>query len=555
MKNILKSILLTLLFSSVYGQSIDTALDSLFLRWNNDLVKQPGIAASIIKDGTPIYQKTFGSANLEYHVKLSRNSVFDIASLAKQFTGFAIAKLELDGKLKLAEPLSEYFPEMEDLLQGMTIQHLIHHTSGLRDIGELFDIGHFGSELTLEKTIEIMRKQRSLNFQPGSESDYSNTNYVLLARIVEIITEKTFRKWCDENIFRPLEMTSSFANDNPQEIIPNRAVAYYENQGDFTFDQNNGMSLIGSSAVYSTISDLEKWAMNLLSNPSYQKLFSKMQNNGSLIDGTTVDYGFGLATRDHKNKKMVFHSGSTPSGFRTSIALFPEEKSAIILLSNFGNIDLLRQFQLPIFDIIFDVNTKDTEVNLEEESLVFVQLSPQEKENIIGDYLFNGERKVKIRSSESGLTVQPEGAPEMELNPISSNEIYFPGFKSTIVFEKNNGGLFEKATIISGGEKAGSLSRVEAATLDQINLDHYIGNYYNEELNLLWTIESFDDQIVINDSKHGSIHFNSISRHSFRADPRMNMLLKFEEDSENSVSSLKINRGSRLRNLTFVKMD
>ncbi len=527
------------------------ALDALFESIDKTA---PGVAVAVIDNGKTIYNKAFGMANLEYQVPLSTDAVFDIASLAKQFTGFAIAQLELEKKLSIDDPITKYFPTLTGLKENITIAHLLHHSSGLRDIGELFDVGHFGSELTAEKTLQIMARQSSLNFPPGSESDYSNTNYVLLAKIVEQVSEQPFSTWCNEHIFAPMQMSKSFANANPKVVIPNRAVAYYQNEKGFSFDQNNGMALIGSSAVFSSSSDMSRWARSLLTNKTYQNIFKKMQTKGKTNAGEVIDYAYGIAIQTYKGNQMIVHSGATPAGFRTAIALFPAKNKAVVLLSNLGNIDLANQFQHPIFDILFEKEEIAKEISKSiEQPRESVSLTEAQLDKFVGSFLFNEERTVHIRKGPNGLTVQPDGAPEMPLVPLSKNELHFEAFKSTLAFSNEIGSKFQKALILSPeGQRQGNLLKVDLISITDFNPEGYVGTYYAEELDLLWTITSNEKGLTIYDTKRGEIGLKPLTKtivkgHEFK--------LKFDFNIKDKIVGFGLHRGNRLRDLKFKKVD
>ncbi|MEM7373013.1 MAG: serine hydrolase domain-containing protein [Bacteroidota bacterium] len=322
-------------------------IDELCSFWEGSKGEEvPGIAIALVKDGTCIYQKEYGKANLEYRIPLSSSSVFDLASLAKQFTGMAIALLIDQGKLTLKDDVRTFIPELPEFEDQILIEDLIYHKSGLRGIGGLFSIGNFGSsttygeQVTAETVLEALKTQQELNFPVGTEHSYSNTGYILLAIVIERITGMTFREWMQKHIFEPLEMTHSFANDNPDELIPHRATAYYYLNGKMAYRQENGMALIGSSAIYSTTDDLVKWVNNfdhpIVGNES---VFEMMHSRGRLLNGEEIDYGFGVNIRNFKGLQMIEHSGYTHPGFQTNIARFPDQHFSVILLSNWADLN------------------------------------------------------------------------------------------------------------------------------------------------------------------------------------------------------------------------
>ncbi len=547
-------VIIILFLSSVYAFSQNTnKVDSLLMGWGIECKNRPGLVIAVLDEKNIVMNEAFGLANLEHDTELSAESVFDIASLAKQFTGFAIAKLESEGKLNVNQSIYYYFPEMKKLTYNISIKDLIHHSSGLRDIGELFDIGHFGSELSAEKTIEIMNRQTSLNFEPGSESDYSNTNYVLLAKIVEIVSGQTFRDWCAENIFEPLEMNSTFANDNPQEIIENRVFAYNQTGDQYGFNQQNGMALIGSSSVYSSSNDLIKWANALFYNEKFIPIFQAMQSMGKLNNGEEIGYGYGLAITNYRSKKMILHSGSTPSGFRSLIAFFPNEFKAIVLLGNAGNIDLEGKYFGPLMEELFpDENTDLEPEEPKEIEHEVISLSRNQLEKFTGEYLFNFGRKVAIVMKEDKLSVKPAGAPEMELIILSEKELYFPGFKSNLKFSDLKDNRYMEAQIYSGMHREGKLTRFFPIA-NEYEFEDYIGKYYCEELDLLWSISFEKNTLYTQDSKFGKIPIQAISKYVFNDEERSVNLIFQTSDPE--ITGFHLYRGSRMRKVIFKKLN
>ena len=184
-------------------------VDALFAEW--DKPGSPGAAVAIVKNGLVMYQKGYGSANLEYDIPITSSTIFHVGSVSKQFTAFAITVLAHEGKLSLDDDIRQYLPELPAFGVPITIRHLMHHTSGLRD--EVFLLAMAGWRLddviTKAHILKLVRSQRELNFRPGEKYRYSNTGYTLLAEIVERVSGKSFREWTATNIFEPLGMTST----------------------------------------------------------------------------------------------------------------------------------------------------------------------------------------------------------------------------------------------------------------------------------------------------------------------------------------------------------
>lgn len=186
--------------------SIISKVDQLFTQW--DKSDSPGCALAIIQNGEIIYKRGYGMANLEYNIPISPNSVFDIGSTSKQFTAMCIALLARQNLLSLDDELQQYMSEIPRYDRPITIRHLIHHTSGLRDYADLWDVAGitYGNHYSDKDILALIARQKGLNFQPGKEWRYSNSGYFLLAQIVKRVSGKSLRIFAEDNIFAPLGM-------------------------------------------------------------------------------------------------------------------------------------------------------------------------------------------------------------------------------------------------------------------------------------------------------------------------------------------------------------
>lgn len=541
----------------IFGQE-SLNFDALFTRWNDVNTLQPGVSVAIIKNDEVVFNKSFGFANLEYQIPLDNKSVFDIASLAKQFTGFAVAQLIIDEKLNLNDSASTYLPEIEILKKGVLLKHLIYHTSGLRDIGELFDLAYLGENLTSKDALEIIKNQQVFNFRIGTEYDYSNTNYVLLALIVERISKVSFKDWCAKNLFTPLTMMDSFVNDNPYEIIDHRAVAYYSSGSSFSFQQNNGMALIGSSAVYSTIDDMITWTRAVQGEKVFPEVFQLMKKKGSLDNGNEVGYGFGLAIGEYKNEIMIEHTGATPSGFRTANALFPNQKLALIVLSNWGNIEPIGDLGIKIIDsYLSEENAQNLDSDIATNPQKDIKLTKELIDRYVGEYLFNRELPVTIsRGKADTLTIQLEGQQAVPIIPLSPNEFDLPALNSRLRFLVNAEGVYEKVEVWMGERREGELTRVNSSKKVPSDLDlrKYLGLFYSEELKITLELGLSEDKLAITNSKGGIVPLESKSKEIFIPENGIASSLDFIFNNSGNITGFFLNRGSRVRNLEFKRV-
>lgn len=315
--------------------SIVSKIDSVFKSYTPTT---PGCAVAVVKNGTVIFQKGYGQANLEYSIPIVPNTVFHIASESKQYVTFCMLLLEKEGKLSIDDDIHKYLDYVPDFGHKITIRHLIYHTSGLRDQWQL--LANAGWQLddviTQEHVIKLVSKQKALNFIPGDEWMYCNTGYTLMAEIVKKVSGLTLRQYAEKNIFQPLGMKDTHFHDNYQEIVPGRAYSY--NPIPFNKFQHAVLSysIVGATSLHTTVLDEVKWLNNYETGTVGGKdLVEKMYEVGALNDGRKLTYAFGISIGKYKGWKQIGHGGGD-AGFRTYACRFPEKELGIVVFSNHG---------------------------------------------------------------------------------------------------------------------------------------------------------------------------------------------------------------------------
>jgi CubicO group peptidase (beta-lactamase class C family) len=311
------------------------AVDEVFL----DLTKagSPGCALGVYRDGKIVYSKGYGLANLEENVAITPQSVFDIGSTSKQFTAASILLLEKRGKLSVSDDIRKYLPELPDYGQKITILHLLNHTSGLRDYLTLMELAGINIDgvTTDEDALQMIVRQKALNFAPGSDWLYSNTGFFLLSVIVKRVSGKTLREFAVENIFAPLDMHHTQYRDDHTSLITNRAMAYdaREKGGGYSLDVSY-FEQTGDGAVHTSVEDLQKWDENFYSGQIGGKdLLAEIQEPGKLNSGKALDYAKGLRIADYRGLHTVSHGGSW-GGYRAELLRFPEQHFSVACLCN-----------------------------------------------------------------------------------------------------------------------------------------------------------------------------------------------------------------------------
>jgi CubicO group peptidase (beta-lactamase class C family) len=298
----------------------------------------PGASVAVEKDGKVIYAAGLGHANLEYDIHNSSTTVFHIASISKQFTAFAIAMLADHGKLSIHDDIRKYLPEMHDFGTPITINHLIHHTSGLRDQWNLLMLAGWRLDdvITRQQIMRLVTKQRELNFKPGDEMVYCNTGYMLMAEIVSRVTGESFPAWMEKNVFLPLDMKNTLVYDDHERIVPNRAYSYHV--GSRGFDKSVlSYANAGATSLFTTVEDLSKWAANFEDvKVGNNKVMDMMEERFILNNGDTISYAFGQVIGEYRGLKMISHGGAD-AGYRTFLARFPDQKTSVTVFSNLAS--------------------------------------------------------------------------------------------------------------------------------------------------------------------------------------------------------------------------
>ena len=326
-------------------------VDSLFSRWPRG--EAPGAVVAVLHDGHVLHLKGYGFANIEAGRRIVPETTFRLASLTKQFTAAAVALLCERGALEYDDPASRFLPEFSRHARGVTVRHLLQHTSGLADYETLLledgavevdyprssRLGASRYEPSTRDALELVCS-RGLRFAPGDEWEYSNAGYVALARLVERISGSPLSRFFEEEIFRPLGMGDSHLYGVARPEVPGDSLSYTrEGDGFRDIDYSPLNAIYGQDGIYSTAEDLLKWYAalgtgKLLKDETLRETFA----SGVLNVGAKVGYGFGWFVGNSLGLRRVCHTGSW-TGYRHFVAHYPDRKFTAFVLSNFDEFD------------------------------------------------------------------------------------------------------------------------------------------------------------------------------------------------------------------------
>jgi CubicO group peptidase (beta-lactamase class C family) len=325
-------------------------IDAIFASFKSS--KAPGAAVLVIRNGQAVFRRGYGVTDLHTLHAIDAETNFRLASFTKQFTAACIMLLVRDGKLRYDEPLTDIFPEFPAYGKSITVRNLLNHTSGLPDYEDILANQYPNTpedqipQIHDAGVLKLMEEQSSGKFPPGSQWEYSNSGYVVLAMIVEKVSGEGFGEFLHRRIFVPLKMTNTLAYEKGKNEVPHRAYGHtYNKEKNFweETDQSSTSATLGDGGIYSSLDDLEKWDRalrehTLLSAEEMRPALTPVQPTAGPAkspDGANVSYGFGWFLDPYKGHKRMFHDGET-IGFRTTIQRFPGDALTIIVLSNRG---------------------------------------------------------------------------------------------------------------------------------------------------------------------------------------------------------------------------
>lgn len=424
-------------------------VDALFAAWDNR--NSPGCALAVIKDGAIAYKRGYGMADLEHDVPISPNTVFYIGSTSKQFVTTCILLLAEQGKLALDDDLRKFIPEFPQYSKPITIRHLVHHTSGIRDYLTLWELSgrSYLDYMPEQAVLDMICRQKELNFTPGEQHLYSNSCYFLLGVIVKRVSGKTLKEFAHENIFAPLGMKNSHFHDDNKHLVKNRAFGYAKTDNGEFGNLTMRFDLVGSGGLYTTVEDLLLWDRNFYNNKlgkGGQTLIDKMLTNGKLNNGEEVNYAFALTNGVYRGAKTVSHGGAL-GGYRAQLLRFPGHRFSVVILSNLASFNPTA-LAYKVADIYLAEHLKPLEIPKEENVQANDTLATKSEklaptnaqlQEFVGDY-FSDELEVSCNvSNENGrLFLQIKHNPKMVVEPFEKGSFAAGGSKFFFQRDRSN---------------------------------------------------------------------------------------------------------------------
>jgi CubicO group peptidase (beta-lactamase class C family) len=526
-------------------------IDALFREL--DTTKTPGYAMAIEQNGENIYSNGYGMANLEYGIPINPETIFHVASISKQFTAFAVLILESEGILSVDDEIKKHIPEFPDFGKKITIQHLLNHTSGLRDQWELLITAgwRWDDVITQEDLLNVIYRQKELNFEPGSEYLYCNSGYTLLTVIVDNVSGMKFTDFTKKYIFDPLGMKHTHFHIDHKRIVKNRAYSYGINKEGKLEKNVLSFANVGPTSLFTTVEDLMKWGNNFKTGTAGGMLpVEKLQVKGILNDGKEISYANGLEVEEYRGLPMVRHSGGD-AGFRTYFLRFPSLNTTITCFSNFG-LTNPAEITHQVADLLFaDKMTEKTSTELDTTNAH----KYDKPEEIIGTYDLAEFGVLDINMVEEVPQLPfliTTFLPPLPILPAEDNPLKYliKEFGAEIVFKDFKDGKCQDLLVyIFGKEYKGK--RIEGWDVSSEVLKEYEGKYYSDELECKYEIIVKANELVVQNPRWTETELRTLRKDQF-SNVRGKFL--FQRNAEGDIDGFSFTN-ARIRKLKFAKME
>ena len=533
------------------ARSAERQVDTLFAKWTRP--GMPGAVVGVIRDGKVVLSKAYGLADLERNVPMTPATVFTAGSMSKQFTAFSIHLLAQDGKLSLDDDIRKYVPEVPDFGARITIRHLLHHTSGLRDYFDLMGMSGTRPDdvTTQDDGLTLLKRQRALNFAPGQEHMYSNTGYMLLGLIVQRASGQPLADFARERIFGPLGMKHTRFLHGYGTLVPGHALSYLPAAAGGYDYVAVGDSADGAGGLVTTLGDLALWDRNFHDGRlGGKELVAHMQATGVLNDGKPIDYASGLVVGGYRGGRIVWHSGVI-GGFRTMMARFPDQHLAVVVLANAGDLDVWH-LMIRITDLYLDrtPGAAPAAPSAPRPVLKEIATDPARLDTLVGYYALSPEAGINFTRENGQLMAQGTGQPKIQAFAYGERAFFAKAIDARFTFDAPG-----KDGVVAGGmlHQNGMdipARRVPRPVPSNEALKRFEGTFYSDELGVAYTVAGKDGALVLSYPR-GTIDLGYSANGAFATGLLGN--IQYQCGGQDDCSGFTLT-SERVRNLQFTRV-
>lgn len=529
-------------------------VDSVFRKWDNPT--SPGCELGIIRNGEFVYLHGYGMADIDRRIPITSTTVFNIASLSKQFTAASLVLLSQQGKLSLDDDVRKYIPELPDYGKPITIRKLLNHTSGIRDYVQMMFLAgsRYGTLTKNADALKMIVRQKALNFTPGDEWLYSNSGYVLASLIVERVSGESLGAFERENIFEPLGMNNTSVVNDHNLVIAQRALGYGPGlKGSFQEMVTNWENT-GDGGVHSTVGDLLRWDRNFYDPKLGGKgMIEQLVTPGRLNDGTVLQYALGLGVREYKGLKVVNHEGEW-AGYRAEFMRFPDQHFSIIILCNLSTMVPL-QLAERVADICLAGEMRKTQQERGDTSSAekTVRYSIDELSRYGGLYRSPADELVRGVVVKDGKLLYVRGANNVtELVPLGNDRFLMKGIpvETNVIFTRSSPGSVSGMQIVTKGTKPIIFEAFISVVPSPELLGHYAGVYRSDELGVDYRVFVRDSSLFMHTTYPDDDHLVPTVPDVFKVEDAG--VVRFSRSDGHSVVGFSFTFG-KVRNIKFVR--
>lgn len=502
-------------------------VDGIFSRYNHTTT--PGCAVGATVNGDSVISAGYGMADLEHNLAITPDSIFEAGSVSKQFTAAAVLLLAQQGKLSIDDQARKYIPELTDAASTVTVRNMLNHTAGLRDWGNVVGLAGWPRTTrvhTHAHVLEVVSRQRSLNYAPGSAYSYSNTGYNLAAILVSRVAGTPFATFSRETIFAPLGMTSTLWRDDFKHIVKNRAIAYSPIQNGFEMNMPFE-DVHGNGGLLTTVGDLLRWNRNF-TDPKVggTALIEAQHQQAKLTDGRTIAYAAGLRIAQWKGRKEVSHSGAT-AGYRAWLGRYPEHKLSVAVLCNVTSANAT-QLGHDVAEIFLPPGAPAT---------VPVTLDPAVLQSKAGLYRsVRDSETIRIAVRNGQLALGTRGV----LKAIGADTFVAGEDGVRLTFESNTSGKPLRMHMGFPEDDDILYERVEPVVPSAADLQAFAGRYSSEEAEVGLRVEADGDGLVIIRRPDGKFRLTPTYQDAFSSELGS---VRFLRDARGQVNEMTIGQG------------
>lgn len=506
----------------------------------------PGLSLNVISGKESIYAKGFGLANLDYNIKNSDTTIFSLASIGKQFTAAAVWVLVQKGKIQLDDDIRKYLPEFPEYQQPIKIKHLLNHTSGIRNYHALMALYGFDYDKTYydnNTVFALACKQKGLSHLPGEKVVYSNTNYTLLALIIERVSGQNLNEFLKVNILNPLKMHATFVRVANGKTIKNKAVGYQKRNNEFIHDFSNQLSY-GAGSMGSSVQDMAIW-MQMLNEQilEFKPLAQFLKTTEVLNTGEKAKYARGIMIDTYKGYTVAGHSGYAFGG-RSQLITISKKELGIVVLTNLQSINA-PEIAYQILDILLADEETSKAIHPTD-----VSFEPAKLDAFTGDYKeINSDMTIQIFVEKD--TLKSEGS-------IGRRATSLLQFADNKFHRKNSPQVkydFTPASthdmIILFGGTPFYFKRAVLIDSETVNNNDFVGSYFSEELDVTYHFFVENDVLKLSYKNNKNIHLHHVQLDEFGNNRRT--LYRFTRDKENHIIGMLLYSEGTIKDIFFEK--